>query len=339
MHGTGAFNAMWNLVLAGSVVTLVGRHFDPVELLDTIQRERVNSISIVGDAFAKPILARARRRARSLGHLVAAGHRLQRRDLGGRDQGRPAAPQRPADHDRQPRQQRGHRHGHEHHHRRRAAGAHREVPLGPEHQGAHRGRPRGAARHAASAAASRSAAARRSATTRTRRSRRPRSWCIDGVRWSIPGDWAEVEADGTLKLLRPRQPVHQHRRREGVPGGGRGGAQAAPVGRRRGRRRRARRPLRRGDHRARRAARRRHRRRGRRSSPTCKAHLAALQGTQAGARRSTRSAAPRTASSTTRRSRPRPPPERPPDRQGCPAPTSPPPRRSGPRTLPRRRTR
>jgi len=56
MHGTGAFNAMWNLVLAGSVVTMVGRHFDPIELLDTIQMHRVNSISIVGDAFAKPIL-------------------------------------------------------------------------------------------------------------------------------------------------------------------------------------------------------------------------------------------------------------------------------------------
>jgi acyl-CoA synthetase (AMP-forming)/AMP-acid ligase II len=56
MHGTGAFNAMWNLVLAGSVVTNVGRHFDPVELLDNIQHHRVNSISIVGDAFAKPML-------------------------------------------------------------------------------------------------------------------------------------------------------------------------------------------------------------------------------------------------------------------------------------------
>jgi 3-oxocholest-4-en-26-oate---CoA ligase len=56
MHGTGAFNAMWNLVLAGSIVTLTGRHFDPIDLLDTIQRDRVNSISIVGDAFAKPIL-------------------------------------------------------------------------------------------------------------------------------------------------------------------------------------------------------------------------------------------------------------------------------------------
>jgi acyl-CoA synthetase (AMP-forming)/AMP-acid ligase II len=56
MHGTGAFNAMWNLALAGSVVTLEGRHFDATELLDAIERHRVNSISIVGDAFAKPIL-------------------------------------------------------------------------------------------------------------------------------------------------------------------------------------------------------------------------------------------------------------------------------------------
>ena len=56
MHGTGAFNAMWNLVIAGSVETLVGRHFDPVELLDTVQLHKVNSMSIVGDAFAKPIL-------------------------------------------------------------------------------------------------------------------------------------------------------------------------------------------------------------------------------------------------------------------------------------------
>ena len=36
MHGTGAFNAMWNLCSAAAVVTMVGRHFDPVELLDTI---------------------------------------------------------------------------------------------------------------------------------------------------------------------------------------------------------------------------------------------------------------------------------------------------------------
>ncbi len=56
MHGTGAFNAMNILMLAGSIVTLMGRSFDPVELLDAVQREHVRSLSIVGDAFAKPIL-------------------------------------------------------------------------------------------------------------------------------------------------------------------------------------------------------------------------------------------------------------------------------------------
>jgi 3-oxocholest-4-en-26-oate---CoA ligase len=56
MHGTGLFNALSNLMVGGSVVTMTGRHFDPVELLDTVEAERVNSMSIVGDAFAKPIL-------------------------------------------------------------------------------------------------------------------------------------------------------------------------------------------------------------------------------------------------------------------------------------------
>ena len=56
MHGTGAFNSMNVLLLAGSIVTLEGRHFDVVELLDTVVRERVTTMAIVGDAFAKPIL-------------------------------------------------------------------------------------------------------------------------------------------------------------------------------------------------------------------------------------------------------------------------------------------
>ena len=51
---------------------------------------------------------------------------------------------------------------------------------------------------------------------------------IEGQRWSVPGDWAEVNEDGTLRAARPRVGVHQHRWREGVPRGSRGGAQAAP---------------------------------------------------------------------------------------------------------------
>lgn len=56
MHGTGLFNAISTMMIGGSVTTMEGRHFDPVELLDTIERCRINSVSIVGDAFAKPIL-------------------------------------------------------------------------------------------------------------------------------------------------------------------------------------------------------------------------------------------------------------------------------------------
>lgn len=57
MHGTGGFTSLECLSEGGRVVTLVSRQFDPVELLDTVQRERVNGLIIVGDAFAKPILA------------------------------------------------------------------------------------------------------------------------------------------------------------------------------------------------------------------------------------------------------------------------------------------
>ncbi len=56
MHGTGLFNAMSNLMVGGCVITLTGRKFDPEELLDVTETHKVNSISIVGDAFAKPIL-------------------------------------------------------------------------------------------------------------------------------------------------------------------------------------------------------------------------------------------------------------------------------------------
>ena len=56
MHGTGGFTAMECLSEGGRVVTLTSRQFDPIDLLDTVVRERVNGLIIVGDAFAKPIL-------------------------------------------------------------------------------------------------------------------------------------------------------------------------------------------------------------------------------------------------------------------------------------------
>jgi fatty-acyl-CoA synthase len=56
MHGTGGITSMIALMQGGCVVTLTSRTYDPVELLDTIEREGVNVIAIVGDAFAKPML-------------------------------------------------------------------------------------------------------------------------------------------------------------------------------------------------------------------------------------------------------------------------------------------
>jgi fatty-acyl-CoA synthase len=57
MHGTGLFTAMSVLSSGGSVVMPETRHLDPEALLDLIEAERVTEMSIVGDAFAKPILA------------------------------------------------------------------------------------------------------------------------------------------------------------------------------------------------------------------------------------------------------------------------------------------
>lgn len=56
MHGTGLFNALSNLMIGGSVTTMQGRSFEAEEFLDTVQSFGINSTSIVGDAFAKPIL-------------------------------------------------------------------------------------------------------------------------------------------------------------------------------------------------------------------------------------------------------------------------------------------
>jgi 3-oxocholest-4-en-26-oate---CoA ligase len=56
MHGTGQFSTLQALFLGGTIVTLESRHFDPHELWRVVQRERVSQIAIVGDAFAKPML-------------------------------------------------------------------------------------------------------------------------------------------------------------------------------------------------------------------------------------------------------------------------------------------
>ncbi len=56
MHGTGMFTSIGGLSAGGSTVSLTSRSLDAVELLETIERDGVNSVAWVGDAFAKPVL-------------------------------------------------------------------------------------------------------------------------------------------------------------------------------------------------------------------------------------------------------------------------------------------
>ncbi len=56
MHGTGLLTAINNMSGGGCTVTLPGTRFDPEQLFDAVEREGVNQLVIVGDAFAKPML-------------------------------------------------------------------------------------------------------------------------------------------------------------------------------------------------------------------------------------------------------------------------------------------
>jgi acyl-CoA synthetase (AMP-forming)/AMP-acid ligase II len=55
MHGTGQYTSLLTLCSAGCIVTLTERHFEVTELLDVTDREKVNMWVIVGDVFTKPI--------------------------------------------------------------------------------------------------------------------------------------------------------------------------------------------------------------------------------------------------------------------------------------------
>jgi fatty-acyl-CoA synthase len=56
MHGTGQFSALIAMNLGGTVVTLTNRHFDVAELFAAVDRHRATSVVIVGQAFAQPML-------------------------------------------------------------------------------------------------------------------------------------------------------------------------------------------------------------------------------------------------------------------------------------------
>ena len=57
MHTAGLANSLPFQMLGGRCVTLPNRTFDPLEIWRTVARERVMCLIIVGDAFARPLLA------------------------------------------------------------------------------------------------------------------------------------------------------------------------------------------------------------------------------------------------------------------------------------------
>ena len=82
MHGTGLWLGVFiSHVLGGAAVTFRNQHFDPDALWRLVERERATSIAIVGDAFAKPMLMALRRAAEagrpydlsSLAQIISSG--------------------------------------------------------------------------------------------------------------------------------------------------------------------------------------------------------------------------------------------------------------------------
>jgi 3-oxocholest-4-en-26-oate---CoA ligase len=55
MHATGMYTTLGALVASGRVVFLTGRSYDPDELAAAVGRQRVDTVSIVGDVFALPL--------------------------------------------------------------------------------------------------------------------------------------------------------------------------------------------------------------------------------------------------------------------------------------------
>ena len=62
MHSTALTTAISTLCGGGAVVTLPGHRFDASELLRTVELRKVSALSIVGDAFARPVLDELRKR-------------------------------------------------------------------------------------------------------------------------------------------------------------------------------------------------------------------------------------------------------------------------------------
>ncbi|MEX2327347.1 MAG: AMP-binding protein, partial [Pseudomonadales bacterium] len=56
MHGTGLLSAISAMTSGGTCITLPSRSFEPELALEAIDKHRVTAVTIVGDAFARPML-------------------------------------------------------------------------------------------------------------------------------------------------------------------------------------------------------------------------------------------------------------------------------------------
>jgi acyl-CoA synthetase (AMP-forming)/AMP-acid ligase II len=68
MHGAAQWG-LWRFAFEGNRVVFLGRQFDPAEVWRTIAREHVNTVSITGDAMARPMIE-------ALEELEAGGEQL-----------------------------------------------------------------------------------------------------------------------------------------------------------------------------------------------------------------------------------------------------------------------
>ena len=89
MHGTGmGIGCTPTKLFGGCIVLTNGRKFDPVEVWDTVEREAVTMITVVGDAFSRPMVRvleedRAAGRQRNLGSMrvIASSGAMFSRDM------------------------------------------------------------------------------------------------------------------------------------------------------------------------------------------------------------------------------------------------------------------
>ena len=201
MHGTGMALAMLTLSVGGTVVLTEPQRFDPAVALQAIENHRVNVITLVGDAFGRPLVA-------ALDEAAAAGRPVDLRRCERSCRAAPCSPRR----------------------RRRPSFATLPALSSSTRWPPPRARWARRSRTPAPAAplrASRCGRAPRCSTRTITRSspgsgvsgrvaveatnpigyyKDPEKTAatfreIDGVRYTFPGDWAQVEADGTITLL------------------------------------------------------------------------------------------------------------------------------------------